>query len=155
MPPVTHDALPIMTNALPLLFKTLVPSQALVPSVSVPPWTNWTPQVSSPAGHRALAVPICDHALSHHATSHDSCAITGCNLWARHPSLRANCQATHLYRPATPAPGSRIVYPTRRAAQSWTLYHVWLDPLKPPHIAGPEPCLSAHKPTIVARWNGP
>ena len=63
MPPVAHDALPATTNTLPLLLMTIVLFQALVPSVSVPPQTNWTPLVSCPAGHHALAGPIRHRAL--------------------------------------------------------------------------------------------
>ena len=51
---------------------------------------------------------------------------------------------------ASPAPGPRIVYLTRRAAQSRMLNHVRLDPLRPLRIAGPEPHLSAHKSAVVA-----
>ena len=168
MPLVAHDTLPATTNALPLLLMTIVPFQALVPSVSVPPQTNWTPSVSCPAGHHALAGPIRHRALrlvaslgsrkhlhragptlsrhdasldsrttplltlnSHAAslspdathrgsgtTGHDSRAVTDLNLWAMHPGLRANRQATHPHRPTTPAFGLRIAQPSWRAAQS-------------------------------------
>ena len=126
-----------MTNALPLLLMTIVLFQALVPSVSVPPQTNWTPLVSCPAGHHALAGPIRHRSLrliaslgsrkhlhwagptlSRHDASHDSRAITNLNLWAMHPGLRANRQATHLHCPTTPAFGLRIAQLSWRATQS-------------------------------------